>query len=110
MTDIVTLTAADFEWEVDADHKWPLLEDESGDYVFGFGHVNQAEFARLVNEFERYCDPAGADDWEHYETDVQHVFAVAYDQGGDVRWYWAENGVAVSADREGAFALTVLSR
>lgn len=48
-----TLTARDFE-TVDGDKTWPFYEDENGQVVTGYGHIDKAEFARLVNEYDQW--------------------------------------------------------
>lgn len=107
---IVTVDPKDFDVRWDNDITYPFFEDEDGSYLFGYGHQDKAEFARLVAQYDisNGVDPEDAD---YTENDVSHLYAVAYHPVGrpedeEWRFTWDE----VDKDSEGAFPLTVLSR
>ncbi len=83
-----------------------LIEDENGDWVYAYGHIDREKFAAAVNEFDR--DMAGPLDWDQQYTaeDVQHLHAVTVNPPPE--WYmtWAN----VDGDTPGAFPITVVSR
>lgn len=107
---IVTVTAKDFDVRWDAEHTFPFFEDENADGVYGYGHTDKAEFARLVSEYDAVCD-AGHDPADNYiADDVMHTYAVAYQPEGwpDGEWMFTRKGV--TADTAQAFPMTWVSR
>lgn len=66
-----TLTAMDFETRYDDTHTFPFFEDENGELVTGYGHIDKAEFARLVNAYDRLADA----DSQYTPDDVKHGHA-----------------------------------
>lgn len=57
-----------------------LIEDESGDIWYGYGHVPPAEFVAEINRWLEHCG-VFEDEWTSpVEADsVQHVYAYNYD-------------------------------
>jgi hypothetical protein len=105
---IVTVTPEMFVVPFDAEHTYPFFEDENADGVYGYGHTDKAEFAAAVNAYDDYASGEPAEDF-YTETAVSHTWAVAYSPGDGPADEWRFTR-AVTADTEGAFPMTTISR
>jgi hypothetical protein len=74
----INLTAKDFETVYDDNHTFSFFEDENGYGVYGYEHIDKAEFARLVGEYDALShygpdDEVTADDVNHMHAKVIEV-------------------------------------
>ncbi|MBB3752473.1 hypothetical protein FHT44_004985 [Mycolicibacterium sp. BK634] len=83
------------------DDVFALFEDESGNGVFGYGHVPEAEFLAEVRRFWA-CTCPDDDEWEIVGP-VSHVWAKFIDPNGE-RFSWA----GATSETQHAFPMTVL--
>ena len=85
MTAQNVLTADDFKTVYDDDHTFPFFEDEDGETYTGYGHIDKAEFARLVNEYEQlvgFDTPScTVEDVKHGHATITVASALAAAQG-----------------------------
>jgi len=55
----------------------PVIEDEEGNGVWGFGHWDKKLFAWMVNTYDRHL--TGGSEWETYKKkSVEHIYAYGY--------------------------------
>ncbi|MGC5027432.1 hypothetical protein ACLQ3K_22010 [Tsukamurella sp. DT100] len=90
-----TLTAKDFETVYDDNHTFPFFEDENGYGIYGYGHIDKAEFARLVSEYDALAQ-FGPDD-EITADDVNHTHAKVIEVA-DLDYEWRLEFAPESAD------------
>jgi hypothetical protein len=110
MTDTtIIVTAKDFEVRWDAEHTFAFFEDEQADWLMGFGHIDKAEFAAQVNEYDRICNGEPIDP-PYDESAVSHVYARAFIPDGAPSDDWRVTWHDVEPDSEGAFRMTLMSR
>jgi hypothetical protein len=102
------LTADDFEMRHDADHTYPFFEDENGNGIWGFGHQDKAEFARLANEYDELATGMPTPEDAYTADDVSHTFYVAYlpDGARDDEWLLRQ----VAEGTPDSYPGTVISR
>lgn len=95
----------DFETRLDAEHTYPFVEDEDAYGVYGYGHHDKQEFARLVNEYDIAC--GWSEEVSPYTAaDVQHLHAAPSRTLPDERFTWRD----VTPQTPGAFPLTLILR
>lgn len=86
-----------------------MIENDGGDWVYAYGHIDPEVYAAAVNDFDRemagYLDP----DDQYTERDVQHHHAVTL-AGPDGPEGWLISWEDVTPETPGAFPITVVSR
>lgn len=97
------LTPEDFRVKYDKEHTFEFFEDEDGNGVYAYGHVDAQAFATAVNYYDRLC--FGEIEGYYGTCDVRHSYAVAIeDEYGE----WALR--FCKADDEFATPVTWVSR
>lgn len=76
----------------------PFIEDESA-RIYGFGHQDKEQFARLVNKYDQMCS-MGESDFVTSSSDVKHLYAYVTDHL-DCRFKWRDK------PQEGDFPITL---
>jgi hypothetical protein len=102
-------TTADFDVQFDADHKFPFYEDENGCGIYGFGHMDKAEFAAQVNQYDTLCTGEAFDERGYVPEDVIHCWAVITapkDEDGSYQFSWR----GIDSRTLGAWPLTRVDR
>ncbi|OHV03699.1 hypothetical protein BKN37_13580 [Mycobacterium talmoniae] len=100
-----SLTAADFELKYDETHTYPFYEDEDSSGLYKYGHDDDAEFARLANDYDVYATGISPEDAAYTAGDVRHVWAVVVDPELG-RFSWRN----VTAGTPNAFPVSVIPR
>lgn len=107
----VTVRPEHFDVQWDAAHKFPFFEDENADGIYGYGHHDPAEFARLVNLYDEVSNGEPME-WQYKPADVVHTYALAFAPIGKTadedEWRFTWRGVTHATP--GAFAMTVVPR
>lgn len=110
---VVEIRPEHFDVQWDAEHKFPFFEDENADGIYGHGHHDPVEFARLVNLYDEVCNGEPMErEWQYRPADVAHTYAVAYAPIGqsadEEEWRFTWRGV--TPETPGAFPMTVIQR
>jgi hypothetical protein len=91
-----------------------ICEDEDGQYVYAYGHVDPATYALAVNEFDREINGLDDGDDAYVAGDVQHRWAVATQPASAPDGWWIQwgplDGEPITATTTHAFAVTLISR
>lgn len=103
-------TATDFDVQFDAEHRYPFYEDEYGSGIYGFGHMDKAEFARQVNEYDQLCTGEVFDDLGYNAEDVIHCWAVITSDRGDADGQYRFSWNGVDSRTLGSWPLTRVDR
>lgn len=89
-----------------------FCEDEDGQYVYAYGHVDPVLYAAAVSQFDRE-NGAHPDD-EYLPEDVQHCWAVTREPASSADGWWIQWGPLdeqpITSQTPNAFALTVVTR
>ena len=102
------LTAEEFKvGSYDHNAGVPLIEDEHGDHVYAYGHVDIAEFLAAVAEMER--DFIGYDPDGYPPSAVAHRKAVTVQPPDGPDGWWINWGDEYQ-DHPFSFPITVLTR
>ncbi|WP_169165128.1 hypothetical protein [Cellulomonas taurus] len=83
----------------------PIIENEGGDWVFAYGHVDHETFADAVSDYDAeatLCDPTDPDQVEHL-----HAITLVGPDGPD-GWFITWSGI--TAETPGAFPITAVTR
>jgi len=87
-----------------------LVEDENGNYVSAWGHIDPETFAAAVRDFDdEMAGPIDEDDRCRAE-DVRHRWAVTIRPADDPSGWYMRFPSEITADTLGAFPITVVSR
>lgn len=84
-----------------------LCEDERGDYVYAYSHVDKATMIAAVHDYDN--EMAGYDIEPHEPEDVRHVYAVTVKPADDPDGWWI-SWHDTTAETPGTFPLTVVNR
>jgi len=90
-----------------------LVEDESGTWVYAYGHQPAQRFAAAVNEYDQklagssYTFPP---EEQYTRGDVQHRWAVTIEPAGGPNGWRIDFRSSNTAQTPGAFPVTVVSR
>ena len=99
------LTEADFSMQYDAEHTFPFIEDENAT-IMAWGHPDPVTLAGRITEYDRRA--SGDPEAEATQPEnISRVYAVMVEDGEEWRIRW---GSSVSADTEGAFPVSIVSR
>jgi len=96
-----------FETVYNSEHTFPFFESGDTGDVFGFGHQDKEEFARLVNVMDTIAQGDSPEIFTE-ESDVKHLWAVPIG-------FWSEDDVyfsfrGVDENTPNAFPLTMVQR
>lgn len=111
MADYRPLTREEFDDGCGYTHNdIPICEDEGGNWVYAYGHVDKPAMAAAVNAYDTEMGAEAV----YSHTDVEHVWAVTEQpadapDGWFIRW-GDEHHTRFDADTPGAFPITIISR
>lgn len=103
------LTAADFDAGAGYTFRGvPIIENEGGDVMYAYGHVDPVTFAGAVDDYDTEVAGCvmGVDSEPTDPEDVDHLYAVTVT--GPPEWWMSWNDV--TAETPGAFPITVVTR
>jgi hypothetical protein len=84
----------------------PLIEDESGSWVFTYGHADPEQMAAAVNQYDVEIGGVSPADATYQATDVQQRYAVTVKPKPE----WFINWATATAETPGSFPVTVVAR
>ena len=103
-----SLTAEDFDSGAGYTFRGvPLIENEDGEAVYAYGHVDHETMAAAVTAYDH--EVCGSDEYSTDPDEVEHLYAVTLKTPADPEGWWI-SWRDVTTTTPGAFPVTVVSR